>query len=136
MCNGYSCVSTMRCIASLWFKYDVLLHAFLSTCLLLPNYILFMVFNILESHFLNRYKQISTYWSRIECKWCFRPMVHMVKRRDDQETRGMHSIVKLYITCVQKKSTFSKLDHQNGSIFFPIFFMSRYTWYLIHSKKW
>ena len=35
----------------------------------------------------------------------------------------------------KKKSIFSKLHHQNGSKFYQLFFMSRYTWYLLHGKK-
>ena len=50
--------------------------------------------------------------------------------------RGDHSIVKLKTTSEQKKSTFFKLHHQNGSNFYQLFFMSRYTWYLLHSKIW
>ena len=50
-------------------------------------------------------------------------------------SRGGHYIVKLRITWEQKKSTFSKLHHQNGSKFYQIFFMSRYTWYLLHGKN-
>jgi hypothetical protein len=51
------------------------------------------------------------------------------------QPRGGHYIVKLRTTCEQKKSTFSKLHHQNGSKFYQIFFMSRYTWYLLHGKN-
>ena len=36
----------------------------------------------------------------------------------------------------KKKSTFSKLHHQNGSNVYQVFFMSRYTWSLLHSRKW
>ena len=36
-------------------------------------------------------------------------------------TRGGHSIVKLKTMCNSKKSTFSKLHHQNGSKFYQIF---------------
>ena len=50
--------------------------------------------------------------------------------------RGGHSIVKLKTMCNGKKSTFSKLYHQNGSNFYQIFFRSRYTWYLLHSRNW
>jgi hypothetical protein len=53
-----------------------------------------------------------------------------------QALRGGHYIVKLRTMCEQKKSTFSKLHHQNGSKFYQFFFMSRYTWYLLHSKNW
>jgi hypothetical protein len=49
--------------------------------------------------------------------------------------RGGHYIVKLRTTCEQKKTTFSKLHHQNGSEFYQLFFMSRYTWYLLHGKN-
>ena len=52
-----------------------------------------------------------------------------------EQTQGGHYIVKLRITCEQNKSTFSKLHHQNGSKFYQIFFMSRYTWYLLRGKK-
>jgi len=52
------------------------------------------------------------------------------------KAQEVHSIVKLNITCEKKKSTFSKLHHQNGSKFYQFFFMSRYTQYLLHSKKW
>ena len=41
-----------------------------------------------------------------------------------------HSIVKLNTMCDQKKSSFGKLHHQNGSKFYQMFFMSRYTQYL------
>ena len=51
-------------------------------------------------------------------------------------SRGGHYIVKLRTTCEQKKYTFSKLYHQNGSKFYQCFFMSRYTWYLLHGKSW
>ena len=50
--------------------------------------------------------------------------------------RRGHSIVKLRTMCEQKKSIFSKLHHQNGSKFYQFLFMSRYTWYLLHSKNW
>ena len=48
----------------------------------------------------------------------------------NQITRGGHSIVKLKTICNGKKSTFSKLYHQNESNFFQVVFRSRYTWYL------
>ena len=35
--------------------------------------------------------------------------------------RGGHSIVKLNTTCGKKQSTFGKLHHQNGSIFYDVF---------------
>ena len=35
-----------------------------------------------------------------------------------------------------KKYTFSKLHHQNGSKFYQILTMSRCTQYLLHRKKW
>ena len=50
-------------------------------------------------------------------------------------TRGDHSIVKLNTTCGQNKITFGKLHHQNESKFYQFFFMSRYTWYLLHRRK-
>ena len=50
------------------------------------------------------------------------------------DARGGHYIVKSRTTCEQKKPTFSKLHHQNGSKFYQFFFMSRYTWYLLHGK--
>ena len=50
-------------------------------------------------------------------------------------TKGGHSIVKLNTTCGQNKYTFGKLHHQNGSKFHQSFFVSRYTRYLLHSKK-
>ena len=50
-------------------------------------------------------------------------------------TRGDHSIVKLNTTCGQNKITFGKLHHQNESNFYQNFFMSRYTWYLLHHRK-
>jgi hypothetical protein len=54
---------------------------------------------------------------------------------DGDSTRGGHSIVKLKTTCEQNKYTFFKLHHQNGSNFYQIFFMSGYTWYLLHSRN-
>ena len=50
-------------------------------------------------------------------------------------TRGGHSIVKLNTMCGQNKFTFGKLHHQNESKFYQFFFMSRYTWYLLHIRK-
>ena len=40
--------------------------------------------------------------------------------------REVTTLSKLETTCKQKKSTFSKLHHQNGSKFDQIFFMSTY----------
>ena len=51
------------------------------------------------------------------------------------EARGGHSIVKRTPRVRQKKSTFSKLHHKNGSQFYHNFLMSRYTKYLLHTKN-
>ena len=51
------------------------------------------------------------------------------------KSRGDHSIVKLNTTCGQNKFTFGKLHHQTESKFYQFFFMSRYTWYLLHTRK-
>ena len=49
--------------------------------------------------------------------------------------QGCHSIVKLNITCDQKKHTFGKLHHQNGLKFYQSFFISRFTRYLFIGKN-
>jgi hypothetical protein len=48
--------------------------------------------------------------------------------------RWLHCQVENHVRT--KKSTFSKLHHQNGSNFYQIFFTSRYTWYLLRSRNW
>ena len=50
-------------------------------------------------------------------------------------SRGDHFIVKLNTTCDKNKSTFDIKDHQNRSKFYQFFFMSKYTWHLLHRKK-
>ena len=47
--------------------------------------------------------------------------------------RSLHYQVEHHVR--PKKSTFGNLHHQNGSIFLNFFFMSRYTWYPLHTKK-
>ena len=50
-------------------------------------------------------------------------------------TQGVHSIVKLNTMCDKTKSTFYVKHHPNGSKFYQFFSMSRYTWDLLHNKK-
>jgi hypothetical protein len=51
------------------------------------------------------------------------------------QTRGVHSIVKLNTMCNKNKNKNNFKDHQNMSKSFHFFYMSRYTQYLLHSKK-
>ena len=82
---------------------------------------------------------MSPSWSYgVGAEWVVKQHVHRLNFCNvvfDFRARGGHSIVKLNTTCGQKKFTFGKLHHQNESKFYQFFFMSRYTWYLLHIRK-
>ena len=67
-----------------------------------------------------------------ELNW---PQTTWIQSLSTNTGRSLHCHVENHVR-TKKKSTFSKLHHQNGSNFYQLFFMSRYTWYLLHGRSW
>ena len=98
--------------------------------------VVFWLYDEASEYFGHTYKGFEVWLLYIDIFMCVRIWTLLLYVHNLLITQVDHSIVKLNTMCDQKKSSFGKLHHQNGSKFYQIFFMSRYTQYLWHSQKW